>query len=77
VCVIPLLLHIGVGLIPTCLSVLGVASLEWRSVKKPAGEASAKNGEKGLVAADYLHVYIVGETERESEGSIVKKASVP
>ncbi|KAL3429946.1 hypothetical protein BDV09DRAFT_179453 [Aspergillus tetrazonus] len=49
VCVIPLLLHIRVGLIPTCLSGLGAASLECRSVKKPAGE-------KGLVAAVYLHV---------------------
>ncbi|KAE8388978.1 MFS general substrate transporter [Aspergillus alliaceus] len=35
-----------VGLIPTCLSVLGAVSLEWRSVKKPAGKISAENGEK-------------------------------
>ncbi|KAF7176467.1 hypothetical protein CNMCM7691_002785 [Aspergillus felis] len=35
-----------VGLIQTCLSVPGAASLEWRGVKKPAGEAFAKNGEK-------------------------------
>ncbi|KAF4188550.1 hypothetical protein CNMCM7927_001245 [Aspergillus lentulus] len=35
-----------VGLIPTCLSVLGAAALEWRSVKKPAGKISPENGEK-------------------------------
>jgi hypothetical protein len=35
-----------VGLIPTCLSVLGAAALEWRSVKKPAGKISAGNKEK-------------------------------
>lgn len=35
-----------VGLIPACLSVLGAAALEWRSVKKPAETISAENGEK-------------------------------
>lgn len=35
-----------VGLIPTCLSVLGAAALEWRSVKTPAGKISAENVEK-------------------------------
>lgn len=34
------------GLIPTCLSVLGAAALEWRSVKKPAGKNSAESGGK-------------------------------
>ncbi|GKZ24175.1 hypothetical protein AbraIFM66951_010968 [Aspergillus brasiliensis] len=35
-----------VGLVPTCLSVLGAAALEWRSVKKPVGMSSAENGEQ-------------------------------
>ncbi|OJJ70817.1 hypothetical protein ASPBRDRAFT_196378 [Aspergillus brasiliensis CBS 101740] len=35
-----------VGLVPTCLSVLGAAALEWRSVKKPVGMVSAENGEQ-------------------------------
>lgn len=35
-----------VGLIPTCLSVLGSAALEWRSVKKPAGQNSTESGGK-------------------------------
>ena len=40
-----------VGLIPTCLSVLGAASLEWRSIKKkPTEEPTTGNGPKGKTA---------------------------
>lgn len=36
-----------VGLIPSCLSVLGTASLEWRSVKKPEKQTVGKAEKTG------------------------------
>ncbi|GKZ38418.1 hypothetical protein AbraIFM66950_010607 [Aspergillus brasiliensis] len=41
-----------VGLVPTCLSVLGAVALEWRSVRKPAGMSSTEHGEQETKDAD-------------------------